>query len=215
MRKDEGEAEVVEVVFRSVVMGGEELNHLVSRLAALYGPGSEIDILEETLVFHPQKDTGNMNYINREVTVTCEYRSDSFSTIKHIGSSIPIIAPTAADEEFQAYNVRISRASNINIRRTFLKAGFSLRNDFAKKGLEFVSRIKGLTVFLSRPYNANLLEASLYLDGAPSWETLPGPLPFESDYLLEVKHLIQAQSDVDASVALIQKLVSRFSPVSG
>jgi hypothetical protein len=193
--------EGIQVVSRSVVPGGEALNQLVAKLTRLYGQGTEIDVFEETLVFHPLQEAGNMNYVNREVTVTLQYKctaNATITTVSHIGSAVPV-------ESFTAFNTRTTPSSSANIRRTFLKAGFSARNDFSKKGLEFSTRT-GVEVTLSRPYNAALSESQTYVEGIPTWETLPGPLPLESDYLLELKQLVKSQVDLESTVANITKL---------
>lgn len=209
--------EEIEVVFRSVVKGdGDELSLMVSRLTSLFGPGVEVDIFEESLVFKPLQDSGNMNVVNRDVIVTFEYRSSAASNTvvaKHIGSSIPVITETDADA-FSAYNVRTSSASNANLRRTFLKSGFVVRNDFARKGLKFATRKDRVTILLSRPYNALFTEGVSYLEGSACWETLPGPLPFESDYLLEVKQCIKSQADVSSAVMFMTKLIAEFKKVT-
>ena len=194
--------EGVEVVIRSVVKNGEDLQRMVALLTNLYGPGSEIDSFEEQLVFHPKQEQGNMNYINRDVHVRIEYRADSV-VVKHIGS--PATGIKGLVPGTQASTVTETIVEACNIRRVFTKTGFVVASDFAKKGLEFKTR-HGATVVLSRPYNAALAEDKMYVDGRASWEPLGGPLPFGSDYLLELKQLAEGQGSVDSVVHALNEL---------
>ena len=198
--------ESTEVILRLIVKGGDQLQRLVNSLTSVYGRGTEVDMFQEELVFKPIQERGNMNYVNRDVLVELEY-SGGGVVVKHIGSSLTELKdlPVGA----RAFNVVKTSVSEGNIRRLFLKSGFILKSDFAKKGIRFISRT-GLTICLSRPYNASLGLDQTYMTGITCWETLTGPFPLGQDYLLEISGNTKYQAGAEDLVREINALREQF-----
>ena len=200
---DEG----VEIVTRCVVRG-EKLQSLVNLLSSLYGASTEVDRFEDRLAFRPREEVGNMNYVNRDCLVAIQYSGNDVLVTQR-GSASNANKDVKMPPNTEIYAVKQSKATNPNVRRTFLKAGFKVTGDFATKGLAFKTR-SGFTITVARPYNAALSD-TMYGTGKSAWESLSGAHPFGQDYLLEVKRLVSTQEEIDESVESINQLLERFA----
>jgi len=196
--------EGIQVSVRTVVKGGEMLGKTVNTLTDLYGTGTELDVYTERLVFKPKEESGNMNFINRDSMVSLEY-DNTHVCVDHVLSTLPVPKGITLSGVPEIHVIRRSRASNPNVRRMFLKAGFRPASDFAKKGIVFHTRY-GVDVSISRPYNALLDETQIYTSGSCLWENFGGNPPLGQDYLLEFKKTVSSQADVEACLETISEL---------
>jgi hypothetical protein len=196
------------VCHRSVIKGGESLSRLFNALTDLYGQGTDVDHLEERLIFKPMEQSGNMNFINKDSLMIMHYEKNRI-VVQHVVSSLPSGKPL-----IEVLAVRQSGASNLNLRRMLIRSGFRVKSDFAKKGLQFNTRHDGIEVILTRPYNCELKGSSSYESGIPAWNNLGGSFPFGSDYLIELKKMINNQSELDACIQSITDLHSKLVAIA-
>ena len=182
-------------IYRRVI-DQSNFSKCVSKLVECFGVGEQIDEFRERYLFVPQNEVGNMNYIHRNILVEIVYASDGSCCVYQLSET--------ADGSTVACN------SLWNIRRMFMKAGFKIIGDFAQKGLRFNTRNDGTCIVISRPYNAVLACENT------TWNSLPGPLPFGNDYLIEVT---QTGTATTKSLSqLVDKLIghndNKFEPIS-
>ena len=197
------------VCHRCIVRGAESLNKLVNILNDLYGSSEEVDTLEERFIFSPKEEAGNLNVINRETNMILLYDKNNV-VVQHVVSTVPYNKPLPISGSIEVFGMRQSQASNANLRRLFRRCGFTLKSDFAKKGLRFQSR-HDLEIVLTRPYNIEFNERTAYETGVPSWDNKGGAPPLGPDYLLEMRKIIINQSELQNSVDSIVDLHSKLA----
>lgn len=200
-------SEGIEVTVRALVANGAPLQHMVNTLTTTFGQGTEIDVFHEVLLFKPQQQQGNMNFVNRDVRVSIEYRTDGI-IVRHVGSSIT--GTKDMERSTEANQVTKTNVAEANIRRLFQKSGFEVESDFAKKGLEFKTRT-GASISITRPYNAGLNIDQMFASGSPSWEPLGGQLPFGQDYLVELSQRASSENHVESLAEELNVLLKRVS----
>ena len=191
-------------VYRKIVKE-ESITELVNRLTNLFGDGEACDFFSESLCFNPQNEAGNMNYINRDVFVDIQYSAtdDRICNLTRVGASV-VVKDRAASATV------VTRSTlEVNIRRMFFKGGFFVKSDYAKKGLVFETR-DNQTISLTRPYNAVLNETSLYEKHLAAWTLLAGPLPFGTDYLLEISQHSPSEALVDITVLNLRTMLDKL-----
>ena len=202
--------EETECIVRCVIRDGPQLESLVRHLTDMFGAGMEMDTFHERLLFVPHNDPGNMNVIHRESSIGIEYMAEKETcTVKYYGAPISVNEVPGLHVEV----VGVTRVTaSINIRRTLLKTGFTIKADYAQKGLKFLTRQESQTVCISRPYNASLIDERVYREGVASWDSLPGPFPFGRDYLLEMRRTVDPISTPEDVLgefrALLDKLIT-------
>jgi hypothetical protein len=200
----------IEITYASIVRDGEHLQRLVQSLQHLYGPEEEIDVFEERLVFKPQVEVGNMNYVIRDSNVRIVYdnKLPDRCDITYLGAPVDNAVATKFPR-FRTVSTRSTNASS-NFRNILGKSGFTTVADFAKKGIQFCTRTRGQSVVISRPYNAAMSDEKMRKFGTAIWTPLPGPLPFKQDYLFELTQQINGTEELEAACESLTRIVNKI-----